>query len=119
MFKIKFCGGNIGFPPNTAIQITTSTGKIIKLIGPDAIKPTLANGISAVEWTDKKYRDSIKTVFITGPNAGIQASIHVVIISKGKYVPDNALRLLVSSPPGNRPIDIDYDNTDIKWSSNK
>ena len=117
MFEIKLYGGDIGFPPNTGIQISASTGKIIKLTGPDAIKPTLADGISAVNWTDNEYRDSTKTVFVTGPNAKIQGTMQVLIISKGKDVPDNALKLLVS-PPGNNPVDVDYD-TDVKWSSSK
>ena len=117
MFEIKLYGGDVGFPANTAIQVTTSTGKIVKLTAPEAIKPTLANGISAVDWMDKKYRDSTKTVFITGPNAKIQASVHVVVISKGKDVPDSALKLLVSCP-GNKPLDIDY-NTYVKWRSSK
>jgi len=56
-------------------------------------------------------------VFITGPNAGVQASMHVVVISKGKDVPDSDLKLLVSSP-GNKPLDIDY-NTDVKRPSSK
>ncbi len=117
MFEIKLYGGGVGFPPNTAIQVTTSTGKILKLIGPEAIKPILANGISAVDWIDNKYKDSTKTVFVTGPNAEIQASMHVIIISKGKDVPDSALKLLVSSP-GNKPLDVDYD-TDVKWTSSE
>lgn len=117
MFEIKLYGGDIGFPPNTAIIISTSTGKILKLTGPDAIKPTLANGISAVNWMDKKYRDRTKTVFVSGPNAGIQAKMHAVIISKDKDVPDNALKLIVS-PPGNKPLNVDY-KTDVEWPSSK
>jgi len=64
-----------------------------------------------------KYRANNKTVFVTGPNAEIQATIHAVIISKGKDVPDNAVKLLVS-PPGNKPLDVDYE-TNVKWSSSK
>jgi len=48
MFEIKLYGGSIGFPPNTSIQISTSIGWIINLTGPEAIKPTLADGNSAV-----------------------------------------------------------------------
>ena len=117
VFEIKLYGGDVGFPPNTAIQVTTSTGKILQLTGPEAIKPTLANGISAIDWIDNKYKDSTKTVFVTGPNAEIQASMHVIIISKGKDVPDSALKLLVSSP-SNKPLDVDYD-TDVKWTSSE
>ena len=64
-----------------------------------------------------KYRANNKTVFVTGPNAEIQATIHAVIISKGKDVPDNAVKLIVS-PPGKKPLDVDYD-TNVKWSSSK
>jgi hypothetical protein len=117
MFELKLYGGDVGFLSNTSIQITTSTGKILKLTAPEAIKPTLANGISAVDWMDKKYKDNTKTVFVTGPNAKIQASMYVIVISKGKGVPDNALKILASSP-GNKPLDVDY-HTDVKWSSSK
>ena len=117
MFEIKLYGGDVGFPPNTVIQITTSTGKIIQLFAPEAIKPTLANGISAVNWMDNKYKDGTKTVYVTGPHAKIQASMRVSVISKGKDVPDSALKLLVS-PPGNKPLEINY-HTDVKWPSSE
>lgn len=117
MFQIRLYGGDIGFPPNTAIQVSASTGTIINVRGPEAIKPTFAGRISAVDWTDKKYQESTKTVFVTGPNARIEARLHVVIISKGKDIPDDGLKLIVS-PPGALPVEVDYEK-DVKWSSNK
>ena len=117
IFKIKLSGGNQGFPPNTAIQISTTTGRILNIAGPEAIRPRLAGGDSAVNWIDKNYKESTKTVFVDGPNARLTASMDVTIISKGKDVPDNAIKLIVS-PPGDVPASVDY-KTDVNWSDEK
>ncbi len=113
VFEIKLNGGDMGFPPNTALQISTLMGTIIQLTGHEAIRPTLADGTSAINWIDKKYKDSSRTVFVTGPNAGIEARLRVVVISNGKEPADNSLRLLVS-PPGEKPLRVHYE-TDIQW----
>jgi len=117
IFKITLSGGDQGFPPNTSIQISTTTGRILNIAGPEAIRPRLAGGASAVNWIDKNYKESTKTVFVDGPNARLTASINVAIISKGKDVPDNAIKLIVS-PPGDVPASVDY-KTDVNWSDEK
>lgn len=57
VFRVDIRGGVDGFPPNTSIQISASSGMIFQLSASEAIKPTFANGDSAVHWvlTTERY----------------------------------------------------------------
>jgi len=116
-FEVTLYGGDVGFPENTAVNLSTKKGHIVRITCSDAIKPSFSNGQSAVNWTYQKHKIKAKTVFVTGPNVGIQVTMHVILLLKGKEVPDDDLRVLVS-PPEQLPIDVDHD-TDVKWSSSK
>lgn len=116
-FDIKFYGGDLGFSPNTAVIISATTGKLLQLSCAEGIKPTFADGLSANNWFDSEYRSNNKTVFVSGPNPRIEAGMQVVVISKGKDVPDDTLKLIVS-PPGENPVDVDY-ITNVTWPASK
>lgn len=96
-YTIKLDGGDMGFPNNTMFQVSAKVGKIIRFKAPEALRPRTHEGANIASWENAAAGKTPVVVFLDGPGQSIQATLYVEIMSIGKPLSLNDIKIIVDS----------------------